>query len=91
MNPISNLQARLEAQGYWVATRLLAPGTIFDAYSPCETRIEAVFSGQMRIVIDGRARLMGPGDWVEIPAGALVSAEIIGDEPVLDLEATPQA
>ncbi len=91
MNPISNLQARLEAQGCGVATRLLAPGTVFDAYCSCETRIEAVFSGQMRIVIDGRSRLMGPGDWVEIPAGAMVSAEIIGDEPVLDLEATPPA
>lgn len=91
MSPISNLQAKLEAHGYCVATRLLAPGTIFDAYCPCESRIEAVFSGQMRLVIDGRSQLLGPGDWVQIPAGARVSAEVIGDEPVLDLEATPAA
>lgn len=91
MNAISNLQQKLEAKGYLVATRLLAPGTSFAAYCPCETRIEAVFSGQMRIVIDGRTRLLGPGDWVRIPAGAMVSAEIVGEEPVLDLEASPAA
>jgi len=47
-----------------------------------------VFSGQLKLVIGGHVHLLGPGDWVEIPAGVTMTAEVVGDEPVLGLDAT---
>jgi quercetin dioxygenase-like cupin family protein len=87
VNTLQELARKLEAQGYCVALQLLAPGTTFGAHRAGERRLEAVLSGQLRWVVSGRPRLLGPGDWLEIPAGARASAEVIGDEPVLSLDA----
>jgi len=85
---LRRLCSRLEAQGYRVTVHLLAPGTVFGAHCACESHIEAVYSGCMRVVLDGRERLLGPGDWLEIRAGATVSSEVLGDEPVFGMDAT---
>lgn len=82
------LRARLEADGYRVTLHLLAPGTSFAAHCPCESRIDAVFCGQLRVLVAGRERMLGPGDWIEVPAGVVMSAEVVGDSPVLGLDAT---
>lgn len=87
MNALQSLQQKLEAGGYQVKMQLLAPGTAFAAHCLCEARIEAVFSGHLQVTIAGRARLLGPGDWLDIPAGVLVRAEVVGEEPVLCLDA----
>lgn len=87
MKAVRKLQAKLEADGYQVSMHLLAPGTIFAAHCPCETRIEAVFCGQLRLVIGGQLRVLGPGDWLEVPAGVTINSEVVGDEPVLGLAA----
>ena len=81
------LQARLEAEGFRVTMHLLAPGTTFEAHCPCESRIDVVFSGLLKVVIEGEERLLGPGDWQLVPAGASMSAEVLGDEPVLGFDA----
>ncbi len=87
MNALLTLQARLEAEGYRVGMHLLAPGTAFGEHCLCEMRIGAVFSGQLKVVIGGCTHLLGPGDWIEVPAGVAISAEVVGDEPVLELDA----
>lgn len=84
---LCRLQSRLESQGYRVTLHLLAPGTAFGMHCACEDRIDAVFSGQLRIVIGDVPRVLGPGDWQRVPAGASMSAEVVGDEPVLGLDA----
>jgi quercetin dioxygenase-like cupin family protein len=83
-----DLLATFEAEGYRVSMHLFAPGTVFARHCLCEPRIDAVLYGRLRLVVDGEASLLGPGDWIEVPAGAAVSAEVIGDEPVLGLDAT---
>ena len=88
MNALLTLQSRLESLGYEVCVHVLAPGTVFGAHCACESRIDAVFSGQLKLVISGHEHLLGPGDWVEIPAGVSMTAEVVGDEPVLGLDAT---
>lgn len=88
MQTLNKLQLRLEAQGYQVSISLLAPGTVFGEHCPAQSRIDAVFCGELRLVVGGHAHLLGPGDWIEIPAGVRVSAEVVGDEPVLELGAT---
>ena len=87
MNALLLLREKLEAGGYQVALQLLAPGTAFAAHCPCEARVAAVFSGRLQVVIAGRMHLLGPGDRVDIPAGVPVTAEVVGDEPVLCLDA----
>lgn len=87
MNALLSLQARLESEGYQVWLRVLAPGTVFGDHCLCDTRIDAVFSGQLKLVVGGHVHLLGPGDWLEIPAGVAISAEVVGDEPVLELDA----
>ena len=81
------LRARLEAEGFRVTLHLLAPGTTFDAHCPCESRIDVVFSGQLKVVIEGEERLLGPGDWQLVPAGVSMSAAVLGEEPVLGFDA----
>lgn len=85
---LRRLQSRLEAQGFRVTVQLLAPGTAFAPHCACESRIEAVFSGCLRVVLDGRESLLNPGDWLRISAGMTVSAEVVGDEPVFTMDAT---
>jgi quercetin dioxygenase-like cupin family protein len=87
MNALRTLHARLEADGYRVSVHMLAPGTEFREHCPTDARIEAVFSGELRLVIAGEIHSLGPGDWVEIPAGIVMAASVVGDEPVLALTA----
>jgi len=37
--------------------------------------------------VSGHLAMLGPGDWVEVPRGAVHSATVIGDEPVVSLDA----
>lgn len=87
MNALRDLRSKLEAEGYQVSVHLLAPGTVFGEHCVSEARIEAVFSGRLRLVIGGRAHELGPGDWLQLPAGVVIVAEVIGDEPVLGMDA----
>lgn len=82
---VLKLRAKLEAEGYEVVIQLLAPGTIFGEHCPCEMRLEAVFSGRLRVVIGDLERQLGPGDWLEVPRGATLLTEVLGDDPVLYL------
>lgn len=91
MKALLNLLAKLEVEGYQVSVHLLAPGTMFGAHCPCEPRIDAVISGRLKVVISGKATLLGPGEWIDIPAGATVTTEVMGDEPVLGLGAARDA
>lgn len=87
MSPLAALQATLESQGYRVTSYLLAPGTAFGDHCTCESRIGAVFAGQLRVTVGGVERLLGPGDWIEIPCGAVLNAEVVGEDPVFGLDA----
>jgi mannose-6-phosphate isomerase-like protein (cupin superfamily) len=82
---VLTLRAKLEVEGYEVSIQLLAPGTIFGEHCPCDTRLEAVFSGRLRVVIGRREHQLGPGDWLEVPRGATLLTEVLGEDPVLYL------
>lgn len=87
MSALLTLRAKLESEGYRVEMHLLAPGTAFGDHRRFDTRIGAVFSGELKLVIGGHTHMLGPGDWIEIPGGVAISAEVLGDEPVLELDA----
>jgi quercetin dioxygenase-like cupin family protein len=81
------LRAKLEALGYRVARYTYAPGTVFPDHRHEVDKIDAVIAGRFRLVIGGHLAVLGPGDWADVPRGAVHSAAVVGDAPVVSLDA----
>jgi len=78
---------KLERRGYHVARYVYPPGTYFPEHTHGVDKLDAVVSGRFRMTLDGEAVILEAGDAIEVPRGALHSAEVIGDEPVVSLDA----
>lgn len=81
------LRAKLESLGYRVAKYVFEPGTVFPDHKHDVDKIDAVVSGRLRLVVRGHTKVLGPGEWIEIPRGAVHNAAVMGDEPVVSLDA----
>ncbi len=81
------LRRKLEARGYQVSTYHYPPGTCFDDHSHTVDKIDAVLSGFFRMSMNGESHVLTAGDCLAVPAGVLHSAEVIGDTPVISLDA----
>ena len=81
------LRLKLESLGYVVARYEYAPGTRCPDHAHDVDKIDAVVSGRFRLVIAGHTAQLGPGDWVEVPRGRRHTATVMGDEPVVSLDA----
>ncbi len=81
------LRSKLEALGYRVARYVYAPGTVFPDHTHGVDKIDAVIAGRFRLVLSGHLAVLGPGDWIEIPPGAVHNAAVVGDEDVIALDA----
>lgn len=81
------IRAKLESLGYAVAKYTYQAGTVFPDHRHGVDKIDAVVSGRFRLVVGGHLAVLGPGDWVAIPRGSVHSATVIGDEPVVSLDA----
>jgi quercetin dioxygenase-like cupin family protein len=83
----SALRAKLESLGYRVAKYTYGPGTMFPDHKHDVDKIDAVLSGRFRLVVRGHMKVLGPGEWIEIPRGTVHNASVMGDEPVVSLDA----
>lgn len=81
------LRRKLEAAGYMVARYTYAPGTTFPDHVHQVDKIDAVVAGRFRMVVAGHLAVLGPGDWIEVSRGVRHSATVLGDEPVVSLDA----
>jgi quercetin dioxygenase-like cupin family protein len=81
------LRRKLEEAGYLVARYTYPPGTTFPDHEHSVDKIDAVVSGRFRMVIAGHLSVLGAGDWVEVARGVRHSAGVVGDEPVVSLDA----
>jgi quercetin dioxygenase-like cupin family protein len=81
------LRAKLELMGFHVARYVYEPGTVFPDHTHGVDKIDAVISGRFRLVVSGHLAMLGPGDWIAVPRGAVHSAAVVGDEPVVSLDA----
>jgi len=79
------LRKKLERLGYRVSRYVYPPGTYFATHTHEVDKMDAVLSGPFRITMGGKSVVLGPGDAVEVPRGN--SAEVIGDETVVSLDA----
>jgi quercetin dioxygenase-like cupin family protein len=81
------LRSKLEARGYRVTRYVYPPGTVFPEHRHAVDKIDAVLSGRFRLALEGAEAVLGPGDCLAVPKGALHSAEVVGDVPVVSLDA----
>jgi quercetin dioxygenase-like cupin family protein len=83
----AGLRAKLESMGYRVARYVYPPGTVFPDHTHGVAKIDAVVAGRFRLIIGGHVAILGPGEWVNVPGGVIHSALVVGNEPVIALDA----
>ena len=81
------LRRKLEARGYQVWRYVYPPGTRFPDHSHAVDKIDAVLSGRFRMRIYGQEVVLEAGDCLAVPRGVVHSAEVVGDAPVVSLDA----
>jgi len=82
------LRKKLEARGYRVSRYVYPPGTEFPDHTHSIDKIDAVVSGRFRMTLEGGEAVLGAGDCLAVPRGAVHSAEVVGNEAVVSLDAT---
>jgi quercetin dioxygenase-like cupin family protein len=82
------MRRKLEARGYRVSRYVYPPGTFFPDHTHGIDKIDAVLSGRFRLIVEGREVILEAGDSVAVPRGTVHSAEVVGSESVVSLDAT---
>jgi mannose-6-phosphate isomerase-like protein (cupin superfamily) len=85
------LRRKLEARGYRVQRYVYRPGTAFIEHRHRVDKLDGVLSGRFRMTLDGRSVVLEAGDCIAVPSGVSHSAEVVGDEPVVSLDASKPA
>lgn len=81
------LTEKLEERGYRVSRYTYPPGTTFPDHAHGVEKIDAVLSGRFRITMGSAEIVLEAGDALLVPQGAVHSAEVVGGEPVVSLDA----
>lgn len=81
------LRRKLEAEGYEVDRWVYPPGCRFPAHTHDVDKKDAVVSGRFRLTMHGESVILEAGDALEIPRGVVHAAEVVGNEPVVSLDA----
>ena len=82
------LRQKLERRGYRVSRYVYPPGTLFPDHAHGIDKIDGVLSGRFRMTMEEQEVILEAGDCLAVPRGAVHCAEVIGDEPVVSLDAT---
>ena|SRR5258706_2172301 len=85
-----SLQRKIESQGFDVTTYIYPPGTFFPDHSHSIDKIDAVLSGQFKMMLQGQSEILEAGDCLFVPKDVIHSAQVVGDEPVISLDGTRQ-
>lgn len=81
------LRHKLERRGYHVSRYVYPPGTYFSTHTHGIDKIDAVLSGRFRMRMKGVDAILEAGDCLAVPAGTAHSAEVVGETPVVSLDA----
>lgn len=82
-----SLKAQLTGLGYRVSRYVYPPGSCFPAHTHGFDKIEVVLSGCFRMGLAGVSMDLQPGQAIQVPAGAVHDAEVVGNVPVVCLDA----
>lgn len=83
----SAMRKKLQSKGYHVTRYVYPPGTYFPDHAHEEDKIDAVLSGRFRMQMLGESVILEAGDTLLVPRGIVHSAEVVGDDPVVSLDA----
>lgn len=81
------LVEQLAARGCRVSRYVYPPGTCFPDHSHGVAKIEVVLAGRFRMGMAGASVVLEPGQAIHVPRGTVHNAEVVGDEPVVSLDA----
>lgn len=82
------LRRKLEKRGYHVSRYVYPPGTYFPDHTHTIDKIDAVVSGRFRMKTKELNVILKPGDCLVVTRRTVHSAEVVGDKPVVSLDAT---
>lgn len=82
-----HFRQKLKGMGYQVSQYTYPPGTAFPPHTHEVDKIGVVLSGRFRMPMYGETVTLTVGDSLAVPKGVLHSAEVVGDEPVVSLDA----
>lgn len=82
-----SLRRKLETRGYQVSRYVYPPGTIFPPHAHAADKIDAVVSGRFQMSMQGQAVILEAGDCLAVPRGVVHSAEVVGEQAVVSLDA----
>jgi quercetin dioxygenase-like cupin family protein len=83
----ANMRRKLEDRGYRVSKYVYPPGTYFPDHDHGVDKIDGVLSGRFRMTIGPESVVLQAGDLLPVPRHVFHSAEVVGDEPVVSLDA----
>jgi len=81
------MRDKLESLGYEVTRCVYPPGTYFPPHTHSVNKIDAVLSGRFRMGMAGQHVTLVSGDRLTVPRGVVHDAEVLGDLPVVSLDA----
>jgi len=83
----AKLRAKLQNLGYSVSRYTYPPGTRFPDHDHAVDKIDAVLAGRFRLTMNGGSVVLQAGDCLFVPRGCVHSAEVVGSEQVVSLDA----
>jgi quercetin dioxygenase-like cupin family protein len=63
------------------------PGTYFPPHTHDQDKIAAVFLGELRIVMVDETVILKAGDGILVPKGVVHSADVLGEQSVISVDA----
>ena len=82
-----SMRHKLEARGYHVSRYVYPPGMHFPDHTHEVDKIDGVLAGRFRMAMGEMDVVLEAGDCLAVPRGVVHSAEVVGDEPVVSLDA----
>ncbi|MBI4852203.1 MAG: cupin domain-containing protein [Acidobacteria bacterium] len=83
-----NMRKKLELEGYSVNIYYYPKGTYFPNHTHSYDKKDGVLKGRFLIKACGKECLLEAGDILTIPANTVHSAEVIGNDTVISLDAS---
>ena len=83
----SNMRRKLEDRGYSVSRYVYPPGTYFPDHDHGVDKLDGVLEGRFRMAMKGDSIVLEAGDLLVVPKHVFHSAEVVGEESVVSLDA----
>jgi len=83
----ANMRRKLKDRGYSVKKYVYPPGTYFPDHDHGVDKIDGVLSGRFRMSTSAASVVLEAGDLLVVPKHTFHSAEVVGEEPVVSLDA----